>query len=398
MKKNGRCIVCRGALHELTTFSGMPASAQNMPDFSQLSQDRGLELTLAQCEHCGLVQFDTEPVWYYRDVIRAGGETRTMREIRHAEYRKLLGYMEQQGISGRKILEVGCGRGEFLKMWKDLDEESVQAVGIEHSQQLVETALAEGLQVFEGFAEEGYACPEAPFDAFVQFNFLEHQPDPVGMLKNIRSQLKDRAMGLITVPGLEYILNNDGYYELIRDHIAYYSEETLKYTLEAAGFRVLEMGWVNRDTIEAVVVSDADQAAALDPAFDGRYLDVASLKENYTQLCDTVEKLLQRLTAENRRLAVWGASHQGFTAVSTTQLSDHIPYIIDSAKFKQGKYAPASHVLIVPPDHYFVDPVDAILISAPGYTDEIAGIIRERYGSDVEILVLKSRTITSFEG
>ena len=37
-----------------------------------------------------------------------------------------------------------------------------------------------------------------------------------------------------------------------------------------------------------------------------------------------------------------------------------------------------------------LDTADAILIVAPGYTEEIASIIRERFGKQVEILALKS--------
>ena len=65
-------------------------------------------------------------------------------------------------------------------------------------------------------------------------------------------------------------------------------------------------------------------------------------------------------------------------------------YIIDSAPFKQGRFAPASHLPIVAPEHFFQEPADAILIVAPGYTEEIASIIRERFGKQVEILALKS--------
>ena len=45
---------------------------------------------------------------------------------------------------------------------------------------------------------------------------------------------------------------------------------------------------------------------------------------------------------------------------------------------------------IVAPEHFFQEPADAILIVAPGYTEEIASIIRERFGKQVEILALKS--------
>lgn len=67
--------------------------------------------------------------------------------------------------------------------------------------------------------------------------------------------------------------------------------------------------------------------------------------------------------------------------------------MIDSAPFKQGKFAPASHLPIVAPDEFFANPVDVVLIAAPGYTDEIAGIIRERFGSDVEICAMRTNRV-----
>ena len=48
---------------------------------------------------------------------------------------------------------------------------------------------------------------------------------------------------------------------------------------------------------------------------------------------------------------------------------------------------------IVPPEHYFEELVDAVLIVAPGYTDEIAGIIKTRFGEKVEIMTLRTNRI-----
>ena len=73
-----------------------------------------------------------------------------------------------------------------------------------------------------------------------------------------------------------------------------------------------------------------------------------------------------------------------------------VKYIIDSAKFKQGRFAPASHVPIVAPDHFFSDPADEILIVAPGYTDEIAETIHNKFGNKIRIRVLKSDKITEY--
>ena len=99
---------------------------------------------------------------------------------------------------------------------------------------------------------------------------------------------------------------------------------------------------------------------------------------------------MKYLEAWNKKVAIWGASHQGFTLAATTKLGEKAQYIIDSAPFKHGKFAPSSHLPIVPPDYFTDHPVDAIVITAPGYTDEIAASIREKFGRNVEVRAMRS--------
>lgn len=419
---NMTCIACGHALSPLMTLDDMPASAQNIPAASELAEDHPLSLTLCQCPSCGLVQFDTEPVDYYRDVIRAGGGTRTMTRLRHEEYARLLTAMQEHHIHGRRIVEVGCGRGEFLRMWQNLAEDPEGAaalardqardplsgqpnaaplhlVGLEHKPSLVEEANAvadKKYRVYEGFATGDVRYPEGPFDAFVQFNFLEHQPDPCDMLRNIGRNLKPQALGLITVPSFEYILRYNGYYELLRDHIANYTEFTLQKLLQDCGFELLSMDLVNRDTIEAIVrKADPDELSELH--YSGRLIDVSALRDSYDRLSASVNAHIDHLSKSHRTMAIWGAGHQGFTLAATTKLGGRVEYIIDSAPFKQGRFSPASHIPIVAPDYAVAHPVDEILIVAPGYTDEIAGIIRERFDENVRILVLRTDRIEEYK-
>lgn len=445
------CIACGGELHILGTFRDMPASAQDIPDAEEIKTESAIELRLCQCESCGLVQFPVEPVHYYKDVIRAGGGTRTMTRLRHEEYKRLLSELLKQHIRRPKILEVGCGRGEFLEMWGNLWEDSscdtengkteeacregqkgeVQSkdfagetsikaeaseqesreipgsvetlqklkpilIGIEHKPELVRMAKERGLTVYEDFAEEEKELPEAPFDAFVQFNFLEHQPKPLDMLKTIHKNLKAGGLGLLTVPSFEYILAHNGYYELLRDHIANYTEETLQFVLQEAGFVVLSMRIVNRDTIEALVQKEEPEDL-MRLCFNGNFIDIAPLSQNYELLKKEIREHISELKAEGKTLATWGASHQGFTLASSTELHGMVSYIIDSADFKQGRFSPASHIPIVAPEHFFIEPVDEILIVAPGYTDEIADIIRSRFGEQVKILELRGKSIRPYQ-
>lgn len=374
-----RCLACGGKLgnQPLMQFDGMPASAQDIPDAGEVKTDRGISLNLYQCSDCGLVQFDCPPVAYYRDVIRSGGFTTTMVELRRRQYRHLIDFCR---LEGKKILEAGCGRGEFLSV---LREFPVQAYGIEHLADLVSMAQEQGLRVWRMFPEtEDTVLASAdfdaapPYDAFLSFNFLEHQPDPGTMLRCIRNNLSDGGVGLVTVPSLEYILQYNGYYELIRDHLAYYSFGTLRRLLEHNGFQVLEEELVNRDTL-SVIVRKADFRETGTSGFDR--LDISGLAASRRDISRDIDSLLERLAKQGKTLAVWGASHQGFTLAATTGVGKTARYIMDSAPFKQNRFAPASHLPIVAPDHFYEEPVDAILIVAPGYTDEIAGIIRQKY-------------------
>ena len=120
-----KCLACGHEIKKLMTFKDMPASAQDIPAKEELDADHPITLELCQCTECGLVQFDCEPVSYYKDVIRAGGGTSTMTKLRHEEYARLLEYMREHGVKGRNIVEVGCGRGEFLRMWQNLSEDEV---------------------------------------------------------------------------------------------------------------------------------------------------------------------------------------------------------------------------------------------------------------------------------
>ena len=376
-----KCIVCGKKLpaKELMELKKMPASAQDIPDASQVKEDAAVDLKLYSCPGCGLIQFSCEPVSYYRDVIRSGGFSTTMVELRRAQYRYLI---DTYGLEGKKFLEVGCGQGEFLSVLKEFP---VEVYGIEHKEELVKLARERGLQVERDFlGEGGHMLKDGPFDVFLSFNFLEHQPDPNGMLEGIYDNLAEDGMGLITVPSFEYIMEHDGYYELIRDHLAYYTFDSLRILLEKNGFIVLKEELINRDTL-SVIVKKRKQP------------DVSKIAESYKEIPQQIQEFVEQAIRKEKKVAIWGASHQGFTLASTADLGKKVSYIIDSAPFKQGRYAPASHIPIVSPGEAQENPADIIIIMAPGYTKEIAGVIREKFAPDTQIWVMMTNHLQEYK-
>lgn len=372
-----RCIACGAPLYEepLLTIENMPAAAQNLPGPEDCDTERGVTIRLCACRGCGLVQLAEDPVPYYRDVIRSGGYSSTMETLRRAQYDR---WIADCGLTGKKILEAGCGQGEFLKI---LAEYPVQAFGMEHQPELAKKARRAGLSVTEEYPErEDQIFLNGPFDAFTSFNFLEHQPDPCKYLRAIAGNLTGGGYGLVTVPSFEYILEQNSFYELIPDHLSYFTMETLESLMNRCGFRVLRRERVNRDTL-AVTVQKYERP------------DLSRLIKKKNEITEEVLFLVRHFEEAGKRIAVWGASHQGFTLCATAKLCGRVSYIIDSAPFKQGKIAPASHIPILSPEEAKETPADAILIVAPGYTEEIAAIIREQFPEGTEIWALKTDTL-----
>jgi hypothetical protein len=62
---------------------------------------------------------------------------------------------------------------------------------------------------------------------------------------------------------------------------------------------------------------------------------------------------------------------------------------VDSAIFKQNKYTPATHILIVPPSELIKNPVKVVVIIAGSYSDEVARIMRSTYHHIKRVAILE---------
>ncbi len=364
-----KCIICGTELGDKPLFElhNAPANAQDLSDYESLNNDQGISLDLYQCTCCGLIQLDCEPVNYFRDVIRGGGWSDTLQSLRRKQYRYLI---DSYHLEGKKFIEIGCGEGEFIV---PLTEFSVQVFGIENREGLVKKAISRGLKVWRAFPETpDNIIDNGPFDVFLMFNFLEHQPKPNDMLQCIRNNLTEDGIGLLTVPSFDYVFRKSAFYELMRDHIAYYTEDSLRFLMNRNGFDIMQLETLNENTISAVVRKR--KKVSLDNFFENQMLLTKKLMD-----------FASKKITEGKTIALWGASHEAFMILSVTGFGKFVDYIIDSATYKQGKYAPASHVPIVAPEHWFDAKADCIVIIAPEYALEISKIIRNRFGRDVEV-------------
>lgn len=369
-----RCRCCESEIKSLPIlhYENMPKAAQNFPTQDELLQETGSSLSIFQCPYCGLIQILDKPVEYYKDVIRASAVSEEMRTFRLDYFRD---FVNEYQLSGKKIIEIGAGCGEFLEL---MNTTGVTAYGLEHLHQSVECCKQKGLAVFEGYVEENSTqIPEAPFDGFFIMNFLEHAPNPNSFLKGIYQNLADDAVGLIEVPNVDMILDKTMFSEFISDHLLYFTSSTLRLMLEKNGFDVLKCIPVWHDYCLAAVVK---KKKAIDMK---RFYGVTQ------KISSEINSYIDSFRTKGKQVVVWGAGHQALAVIALSQIKDKIAFVVDSADFKQGKYTPGTHIKIVPPAILEESPdVGAVLVMAASYSDEVAKIIEHEY-SELSVAILR---------
>lgn len=352
----------------------MPAAAQELPTAATLSADGGVSLALHQCSACGVVQLTNPPVPYYRDVIRAAGLSAEMRAFRLQQFGA---WVAGHDLAGKPVLEVGCGQGEYLAL---LREAGVDAWGLEHRAASVAHCQTQGLQVLQGFMEgpeTRLAGPGVPghFDGFAILNFLEHIPAAHRTLAGIAAHLSPGASGLVEVPNFDMILKAGLFAEFIPDHLHYFTQATLTGLLERSGFEVLECRPEWHDYVLSATVRKRQP------------LDLSRLNQRQHALADEFRRFLAGFAPG--RVAIWGAGHQALALISLMGIAPHIRYVLDSAPFKQGRYTPATHLPIVPPERLAEGEVDAVIVLAASYSDEVLRTLRARHGSRFRTAALR---------
>lgn len=351
------CRLCREPLYagDAIPIGPFPKAAQYYPTRDEFTSDHGITLNIVECPACGLTQLLNEPVAYYKQVITAASLSAVVREQRLAMFQDLYPGSAPQP----QALEIGCAGGENLPLLREI---GYLAQGIEYSPSA--TDAAEGIS--NTYLLDLPDTWHGRYDLLVSFNYLEHQPDARAFLKKCRALLADNGKLLLTVPNLDYLLSSQSAHEFVADHLVYFTPHTLETALRLTGFSLLDQQIINNQY-------DIQIIAEKRPA--GR---VADSKRALEVLVGLFNAKLRELTADGRKVAVWGAGHRTLALISLAEYQ-RIHCIIDSAKFKHFQYAPISHLQILPPET-LLDPncdIDSILVMVPGiYPKEVVARIR----------------------
>ena len=121
---------------------------------------------------------------------------RPLRRIQQRDIQQRCRDVERLISSGR-VLDIGCGTGEFLAALK---KRGWECVGIEPSELAACYAREQfGLDVHSGRLED-VALPEASFDVITLWTVVEHLHDPMIVLKLVSRLLRSDGLLVLSIP------------------------------------------------------------------------------------------------------------------------------------------------------------------------------------------------------
>lgn len=214
----------------------------------------GFNLRIVKCKRCGFVYLNPKPTavgikkLYNEAYFKGEGFDKGVNYVENLKYKKGIDFINQDRLKNiekfankEKILDIGCGFGEFLDVAK---KRGWDAYGIELSKFASDVAKKNfKLNVFKGTLEQA-KYPAETFDVATMFEVIEHLTDPVHILKECNRILKKKGIIIIQTGNVESIsakLYGKRWPYFLAGHLHYFSKKTLSKMLEKADFKLIKV-------------------------------------------------------------------------------------------------------------------------------------------------------------
>ncbi len=381
VKMTGHCGLCgSSALEPLVSFKNTPVLCNELwPDADTATTAATGDIDLVLCLDCTLVanrSFDAKKLAYASSYENALHFSSRFQAFAETLCRDLIARF---GLRGRDVVEIGCGDGFFLDMM--VRQGARSATGFDPSMAGRETPFAANPAVTivpTYFSGEALA---SAYDALLCRHVLEHFPDPLPALQEIRSAIQNLDCRIyFEVPNAEWMFSSFSIWDVIYEHVTYWSAPALRTLFKRCGLRPEQIAPAYGDQFLGIEarIDEPDPAFLPERGEAEPVIEAARAfgRATEVELADW-EQRLTSLAQSDGRAVIWGAGSKGITFSNVVSAPKHsIAGLVDLNDRKHGRYTPVNGLPVVGPgDIGALDP-SLVLIANALYADEIRAMVR----------------------
>ena len=332
------------------------------------------DIRLGFCEVCGFIyntSFDRLLVEYSSRCEETQSFSPFFRVWHEGLARRLI---DRYSLRAKKIVEIGCGKGEFLALLCDLGDNS--GVGFDPAYIPERTApeSASRIHFISDFYSEKDSALHADFLCCKMT--LEHIADTADFIRMVRCSLRNSpdARVFFQVPDVLRVLEEEAFWDIYYEHCSYFSVGSLARLFRRAGFDVLDVGREYNDqyvTIEARTGNGAGSLLAAEDDFKNLKTFVQTFATRIPRRIAEWRKRLERYREKGLKTVVWGAGSKGVTFLSTLNVPGAVEYVVDINPHMSAHYMAKTGLEIVKPFVLHDYRPDVVIVMNPVYRQEI---------------------------
>lgn len=336
-------------------------------------------ITFTQCQDCGYIYnstFDLNKIskeyqseGYFSRKIVSKDMSNNVKMIKD----KCLKYINKNNI----CLEIAPGSGDMVNA---LIHDVKFMYTIDPSLVSLEIENINNLKHIHGFFNYSILKDKLEYKInFIMFrHLLEHINTPLNFLKDVVKLLENNGIIYIEVPNIKEFIEYRRFYEIFNDHCGYYQKNILINTLKSLGCEFIDEIFLYREQHMGLFFRKNTNI---------RYkykLDFKLFDKNiYISFQENIRKL-NNLLHDYKNIAIYGSGAHGNTIITFIDNPEKIKKCFDLDIRKQGMYLQNSSIIIQEPNIENFKDLEAIIIAAPLYEEEIIRSLREKgYKGDI---------------